>query len=140
MSGGQLKTEKIETSWWITKAFQIEQKKIGWKRKSFSKHLTNAEFSFPLAKSPQCIVSNFPYSMSHLIKLLCKELDPVLYKLYSRLTTAVWVPYLIWSFQSQPPAWYKTYNLEILERIKNISDKWGTCRIWSNTNTIGVHF
>ena len=35
----------------------MEQKnKIGGKIKSFSKHLTNAEFSFPLAKSPQCTV------------------------------------------------------------------------------------
>ena len=33
----------------------MEQKnKIGGESKSFSKHLTNAEFSFPLAKSPQC--------------------------------------------------------------------------------------
>ena len=28
--------------------------KIGGKSKSLSKHLANAEFSFPLPKSPQC--------------------------------------------------------------------------------------
>ena len=32
--------------------------KIGGKSKSFSKYLTKAEFSFPLAKSPQCIGEN----------------------------------------------------------------------------------
>ena len=30
--------------------------KSGGKGKSFSNYLTNAEFSFPLAKSPQCAV------------------------------------------------------------------------------------
>ena len=38
------------------KGFSYEAKKQRkGKSKSFSKYLTNAEFSFPLAKSPQCI-------------------------------------------------------------------------------------
>ena len=35
------------------KGFSDEAKKNGGESKSFSNHLTNAEFSFPLAKSPQ---------------------------------------------------------------------------------------
>ena len=41
------------------KGFSDEAKnKIEGKSKSFSKYLTNAEFSFTLAKSPQCNASS----------------------------------------------------------------------------------
>ena len=36
-----------------------EEEKSGGKSKSFNNYLTNAEFSFPLAKSPQCSGKHF---------------------------------------------------------------------------------
>ena len=49
------------------KGFSDEAKnKIGGKSKSFSKYLTNAEFSFPLAKSPQCIVCMYIFNCSNI--------------------------------------------------------------------------
>ena len=44
----------------------MKQKKIEGKSKSFSNYLTNAEFSFPFAKSPQCNVIVSFSQASHL--------------------------------------------------------------------------
>ena len=62
------------------KGFSYEAKnKIGGESKSFSKYLTNAEFSFPLAKSPQCtdekrLIWKIHYTRTHKLKSTQKML------------------------------------------------------------------
>ena len=76
------------------KGFSDEAKnKIGGKSKSFSKYLTNAEFSFPLAKSPQCNVSMSRYyrvrvtSSSTTNALQCCMLSSELQKVWEKELT-----------------------------------------------------